>query len=192
MLGNAPMLRLWVTKVQNMVEWHICVSKLTIIGSDNDLSPGRRRVIIWTNAEISSIRTLGTNFSEILSKIHTFSFEKIHLKMSAKWRQYCLGLIMLTPFSLEDRADFIVLRLSPSNRLSSVLWFLSTGGAIGKMIDHVSARLLPSSRQWSRDRAKYFGNISCVLFPVHSCALNYCGSTHKASYKCQHPISSAL
>ena len=29
---------------------HICVSKLTIIGSDNGLSPDRRQTIIWTNA----------------------------------------------------------------------------------------------------------------------------------------------
>ena len=29
---------------------HICVDKLTIIGSDNGLSPGRRQAIIWTNA----------------------------------------------------------------------------------------------------------------------------------------------
>ena len=31
---------------------HICVIKLTTIGSDNDLPPGRRRAIIWTNAEM--------------------------------------------------------------------------------------------------------------------------------------------
>ena len=31
---------------------HICVDNLTIIGSDNGLSPGRRQAIIWTNAEI--------------------------------------------------------------------------------------------------------------------------------------------
>ena len=31
---------------------HICVSKLTIIGSDNGLSPGRRQAIIWTNDNI--------------------------------------------------------------------------------------------------------------------------------------------
>ena len=31
---------------------HICVSKLTIIGSDNDLSPGRHQAITWTNAGI--------------------------------------------------------------------------------------------------------------------------------------------
>ena len=45
---------------------YICVSKLTIIGSDNGLSPGRRQAIIWTNAEILSIGPLQTKFSEIL------------------------------------------------------------------------------------------------------------------------------
>ena len=62
---------------------HICVSKLNIISSDNGLSPGRRQAIIWTNAGIVLIRTLGTNFSEILSEIHAFSFKKMHLKMSS-------------------------------------------------------------------------------------------------------------
>ena len=72
---------------------HICVSKLTIIDSDNGLSPGRRQAIIWTNAGILSIRTPGTNFSEILSEIHIFSFKRIHLKMpSGRRRPFCLGL----------------------------------------------------------------------------------------------------
>ena len=69
---------------------HICVSKLTTIGSDNGLSPGRRQAIIWTNAVILTIRTLGTNFSDILSEIRAFSLKKMHLKMSsAKWRPFC-------------------------------------------------------------------------------------------------------
>ena len=55
---------------------HICVSKLTIIGSDNGLSPGRRQAIIWTNAEILLIGHLGKNFSGILIEIHTFSFKE--------------------------------------------------------------------------------------------------------------------
>ena len=55
---------------------HICVSKLTIIGSDNGLSPGRRQAIIWTDAGILLIRTIGTNFSEILGEINSFSFSK--------------------------------------------------------------------------------------------------------------------
>ena len=39
---------------------------LTIIGSNNGLSPGRHQAIIWTDAGILLIRTLGTSFSEIL------------------------------------------------------------------------------------------------------------------------------
>ena len=39
---------------------HICVSKLTIIGSDDGLSPDRRQTIIWTNAGLLLIRPLGT------------------------------------------------------------------------------------------------------------------------------------
>ena len=76
---------------------HICVGKLTNIGSDNDLSPGRRQAIIWTNAGILLIGPLWTNFSELLIVIHTFSFNKMHLKMSsAKWRPFCLGLNVLS------------------------------------------------------------------------------------------------
>ena len=76
---------------------HIYVSKLIIIGSDNGLSPEQRQAIIWTNAGILSIGTLGTNFSEILCKIHTFSFKKMHLNTSsAKWRPFCLGLSVLS------------------------------------------------------------------------------------------------
>ena len=81
---------------------HICVSKLTIIGSYNGLSPSRRQAIIWTNAGILSIGPLGMNFSEILIEIDAFSFKKMHLKMSsAKWRPSCLGLNVLKskPFS---------------------------------------------------------------------------------------------
>ena len=75
---------------------HICVSKLTIIGSDNGLSPGWHQAIIWTNAGILLIRPLGTNFNEMLIEILIFSFMKMHLKVSsAKWRPFCLGLNVL-------------------------------------------------------------------------------------------------
>ena len=77
---------------------HICISILTIIGSDNGLLPGDwRQAIIWTDAGILLIGPLGTNFSEILIVIHAFSFKKMHLKMSSgKWRPFCLGLKVLT------------------------------------------------------------------------------------------------
>ena len=71
---------------------HICVSDRTSIGSDNGLSPGRRQAIIRTNAGILLIRPLGTNFSEFLVEILIFSFKKMHLKVSAKRRPFCLGL----------------------------------------------------------------------------------------------------
>ena len=78
----------WVT--------HICVSKLATIGSDNGLSPGLRKAIIWTNAGILLIGPLGTNFSEIVIEIQTFSLKKMHSKISsAKGRSFFLGLIML-------------------------------------------------------------------------------------------------
>ena len=59
---------------------HKCVSKLSFLGSDNGLSPGRRQAIIWTNAGILLSGTWGTNFSKILIKVHTFPFKKMHLK----------------------------------------------------------------------------------------------------------------
>ena len=69
----------------------------SIIGSDNVLSPGRRQTIIWTNAGILLIGPLGTNVSEILIKIHTFSFKKMYLKMlSGKWQPFCLCLNMVS------------------------------------------------------------------------------------------------
>ena len=57
-------------------EMHICVGKLTTIGSDNGLSPGRRQAIIWTNDGILLIGPQGTNFNEISIEIHTFLFKK--------------------------------------------------------------------------------------------------------------------
>ena len=92
----------------------ICVVKQTIIGSDNGLSPGRRQAIIWTNAGILLIGPLGTNFSEILIGIQTFSFLKMS---SAKWPPFCLGLNVLTQFfvkalkSLSTNSNFLTWQL---------------------------------------------------------------------------------
>ena len=76
---------------------YIGVGNLTIIGSDNGLSPYRRQAIIWTNAGILVIGHLRTIFSEISIEILTFSFKKMRLKASsAKWWPFCLGLNVLT------------------------------------------------------------------------------------------------
>ena len=86
---------------------HICVSKLTIIGTNNGFSPGRRQAIIWTNAAILSNRPFGTNFSEISIELHIVSFKKIHLKMSSEiWRPFCLGLNVLTHLGRDKWATF--------------------------------------------------------------------------------------
>ena len=75
---------------------HTCVSNLTIIASDNGLSPGLSQAIIWSTAGIFLIRPLGTNLPEILIAIHIFSLKKIHLKLpSAKRQPFCLGLNVL-------------------------------------------------------------------------------------------------
>ena len=93
---------IWLVLITRLIltHWgrvtHICVGKLTIIGSDNGLSPGQRQAIIWTNAGILLIGPLGSNFREILIEIQTFSFKKMYLKMSsAKWRPFCLRLNVL-------------------------------------------------------------------------------------------------
>ena len=97
---------------------HICVSKLTIIGSDNGLSSSRCQAIIWTNAGILLKRTSGTNFSEILSEMHAFSLKKMHLKMSStKWRPFCLGLNGLKKLKTNEWPIWVLF-----SRCSRALW----------------------------------------------------------------------
>ena len=82
---------------------HICVDNLTIIGSDHGLSPGRRQAIIWTNAGILLIGTLGTNFSEILIGIRNIfieenGFESVVCEMAAILsRPQCVNNMITTP-----------------------------------------------------------------------------------------------
>ena len=72
----------WNRKSELLTHWgrvtHICADNLTIIDSDNGLSPGRHQAIIWTNAGILLIEHLETNFSEVAIEIQTFSFKKNH------------------------------------------------------------------------------------------------------------------
>ena len=87
---------------------HICIGKLTLIGSDNGLLPGQCQAIVQTNAGLLLIGPLGTNFSEILIEIHIFSFKKMHLKMSSgKWRPFCLGLNVLLYSVIMDNGSEI-------------------------------------------------------------------------------------
>ena len=93
---------------------HICISKLTIIGSDNGLLPGWCQTIIQTNAGLLLIGTLGTN----LIKIYTFSFNKMHLKMlPGKWQPFCLRPSVLIKLIL----SFISLQQKPLQTLEMPL-----------------------------------------------------------------------
>ena len=121
--------------VKELTHWgrmtHICVGKLTIIGLDNGLSPERRQAIIWTNTRILLIWPLGTNFNEILKWIKTFSFTKMHLKMSsAKWCPFCLGLNVLkanpTQMPLHNSQSFETHQNPPQNITSPPHTFTST------------------------------------------------------------------
>ena len=75
---------------------HVCLSKLTIIGSDTGLSLDRRQAIIWPNAGILFNGPLGTNFSDIFIQIYIFSFKKRHLKCGLKMAAIFLGLNVIT------------------------------------------------------------------------------------------------
>ena len=93
---------IYVSYMIQLNQWipmtHICVSKVTIIGSNNGLSPDRRQSIIWTNARMLLIWPLGTNFSEILIDIYISLFKTMHLKMSTKQWPLSLALNVLSSY----------------------------------------------------------------------------------------------
>ena len=153
---------------------HICIGKVTIIGSDNGLSPARREAIIWTNAEILLIGPLETNVSEILIRIHTFSFKKMHLKMSsAKWHPFCLGLnddrvqiMIVAPFAL---TPFIVKSLSATNLWNMKNLYLSLGRISSTCTTSALDQCLKNtnmftSQQLSICRVKYLPQLSYVVY----------------------------
>ena len=122
---------------------HICVSKIISIGADNGLSPGRRQAIIWTSAGILSIGPLGTNCSEIWIEVHTFSFKKMHFKMSAKWRPFCLGLNVLNSF--KTKTTMCIYCISDILKLVKCAW--ATKGAY---TDHMITAACISWVSWQK------------------------------------------
>ena len=105
---------------------HVCVGKLMSIGSDNGLSPRRRQAIIWTNAAILLIGTLGKQFSEILIEMQTFSLKKIRLKMSsAKHRPFCLGIDVL---NLQTNLSVLFHPVGRLYTMGSLIFWFRPGG----------------------------------------------------------------
>ena len=61
-------------------------------------APVWHQAIIWTNADLLSIKPLGTNLNEIWLKTQQFSLAKMHLKMSsAKCQPFYPSLTVLGP-----------------------------------------------------------------------------------------------
>ena len=115
---------------------HICISKLTSFASHNGLSPSWCQAIIWTNAGVLLIGSLGTNFSEILIEIHTRKcIWKYHLnwKMAVilSWPQ-CVKLHTLTVWAQLCAYHFYV-----------GYWMLSGDGSAGLILG-----LHPANERW--------------------------------------------
>ena len=97
---------------------HICISNLTITGSDNGLSPGWHQAITWTKAGILLIGPLGNS--------NRNSFKKMPLKMSSgKWRPFYLGLkvLMAAQLSFQFKCEsygFCKTAISISQRANTV------------------------------------------------------------------------
>ena len=152
MLPRNNLLHYWIltvfhyNKCHQLTHWgrgtHICVSNLTIIDLDNGLLSGQRQAIIWTNAGILFIGPLGTNFSEILIKILTFSFKIMYLKVSSgKWRPFCLGLNVLMSIT-----SCKTLTAISSKICSEVIYetFEFCGKMICKYLYHVNKYIYPN------------------------------------------------
>ena len=74
-------IQVWIHSQLIEGEWGIYASvQHTNIASDNGLTPIWCQAIIWTNAALLSIRTVGTHFGEILFKIQKFHSRKCTCK----------------------------------------------------------------------------------------------------------------
>ena len=68
------------------------VGDLSHLAAGNGFAPGRRQAIRCIDVDSLALWFLATNFNEIRIKVLIFSLTKTHLKMSAKWRPFCLDL----------------------------------------------------------------------------------------------------
>ena len=74
---------------------YICASKLTMLGSDNALSPDRHQAIIRTNAGILFIRPKNKLQWNCIRNSNIFIDEIAFENVAVKWRSFCLGLNVL-------------------------------------------------------------------------------------------------
>ena len=107
---------------------HIYDGNRNIIDSDSGLSPGQHQAIIYTNADILLIGPLGTDFSEIVLLIYTFSFKKIHFvyEMAAILsRPPCVHQMFTNNVTvLLYKVNLVVCAYNFPNNIKCLLWFL--------------------------------------------------------------------
>ena len=92
-----------------------------MIGADNGFFPGRRPAIFWTNAEMLFIRTLGTNFSEILRCSYVFIQEN-----SIQIVVYKMAAIFSQSQCIKELTKFLKTRSYISFIISHLLWYMCT------------------------------------------------------------------
>ena len=144
------------------------VSKLTIIGSDNGLSPGRHQAIIWHQCWNAVNWTLSNKLQEIFIEIHTFSFKKMHLKISfGKLWPFSLGLNVLTHWGRDKMAAIFQTTFSNAlfewkYRIKISLKFVPKGP-----IDNIPA--LVQIMAWRRPGDKPLSEPMMVSLLTHIC-----------------------
>ena len=101
---------IWYVDISWLIEaeWRIYTSvNYANISSDNGLSPARNQTIVWPNDGLLFIKLLGTNLSEILTKIQEFLRMKIILESQfAKCRPFSLGVHVLARLAMEPDIKF--------------------------------------------------------------------------------------
>ena len=111
---------------------HICVSKLTIIGSDIGLSPGRHQAIIWTNAGIFFQHWTPRNkFQWHFNRnpylfIQENSFESVVWKMAAMlYRPQCVNTIA-SQWDILEVAELLSESSEGTRRRVVISWLLNS------------------------------------------------------------------
>ena len=168
---------------------HICIGKLITIGSDNGLSPGQRQAIIWTITGILLIGPLGTNRSEIWIGIQTFSFKKMHLKMSQcvnhsynaiyRWlsaRQLCISngitAVLLSSLNYHQILHNMTKNMTPVGEKAGrwwcdiykkIIWSQYLQNKINTKLRDIWWSILQQSIKWNYDHFHSVSNISFYI-----------------------------
>ena len=168
---------------------HTCISELTIIASDNGLLLGCRQTLFWTRA----YWYLGTNFSEIIIEIHTFSLKKMHLKMpSGNLWPFFLGLNVLNQVTATYlRLDTCRFHLRVPNLQMScrdlTTWQGSRIVAQQWLSGHIPS-LYGLSSTWSNWIFVGYGSCEVSQLPLNLC--NHGHHRFQSCWQCDHPRAS--